>query len=442
MRFDGTNAPTMKVSLAQAGNATSDLTSALTWTDFTATDVQSISITRGIATEFDSPQSGKCVIVVDNYSTNYDPANTGGTFGANLELGKPMQVAGVFGATTYPRFRGYIDDISPDVGFQPTTTITLVDGLDQLARANIPPLRVYDYFGQLVDNPAYDGDTTGTRIGRILDLAGRPATMRALDTGYSLCQKTIFGDFALNLIAQVVATELGFFFQDATGTLQFKDRYAVLNDTQSTTSQATISDVGTDVDMLSMARQRSFDQVYNDATILRNASPVPPGVPNLRLFPQGPLRFTNANEWAETPLGQNVQDATSIGKFGVRSYPNAPGQLLRDDTYSYAMAQWLVSRYKTPTNIISQVSVDAAQNGTSLWSTLLALDLLERIRVKRTYGRPTGFATDVQLLILGIQEDISPDAWTFTFNTVDPARLTQSNFVLDTSVLGTNAVGF
>lgn len=445
MLFDGTNAPTMKVSLAQAGGITSDLTSALTWTDFPAQDVRSISITRGLSTEFDSVSSGKCSIVLDNVSANYEPDNTSSPYYPNLELGKPVQVAGVFSSTTYPRFRGYIDDISPDSGYSPTTTITVVDAVDLLSRAQIVARVLTDYFGDLVDDPAFDGDTTGTRIGRILDGAGRPATMRALDTGYSQCAATVYGNFALPLIQEVVETELGWFFQDATGVLQFKDRYAPLNDSVSTAVQATISDVGTDVDMLSFTRQRGANTLFNDATVTRGAPPVPPAVPNLALFPRGPLRFTQAREAVEKPYSQVYSDATSITAYGIRSYSGSPGKLLRADQYAWGMASWLVTRYKTPANIVSRVDVDAAQNGTSLWSTLLALDLLYRIRLKRTHGKPTSFALDRQLLILGIEEQISPDSWHFAFNTVDPARLVQYKFVLDSGtegVLNSDQLGF
>ncbi len=445
MLFDGTHAPTMKVSLAQSGGITSDLTSALTWTDFPAQDVQSVSITRGASTEFDSPTSGKCTVVLDNMSGDYDQLKTGSPYYPNLTVGKPMQVAGVFSSTTYPRFRGWIDDVDPEMGSHPTCKIQLVDGLDLLSRAQVPARGARDFFGELVDDPAYDGDTTGTRIGRILDLVGRPATMRALDAGLSTCAATVFGDYALPLINQVVETELGWFFQDATGVLQFKDRYAVLNDTVSTAVQATISDLGTDVDMLTIDRRRGMNTVYNDATVTRGAPPVPPAVPNLRLFPRGPLRFTQAREAVEKPVSQNYQDSTSVTAHGLRSYPGSPGGLLRADQYAWGMASWLVSRYKNPADITSRVEVDAAQNGTSLWSTLLGLDLLHRIRLKRTYGVPTAVAHDKQLLICGINEEISPDSWHFTFNTLDPGRLVEYRFVVgsgSSGVLNSSQLGF
>ncbi len=446
MKFNGIDAPTMKVSLAQSGGITSDLTSgALTWTDFPAGDVLSVNITRGLSTEFDSVNSGKCIIVLDNFSADYEPDNGSSPYSPNLEIGKPVQVAGVFSSVTYPRFRGYIDDIVPSTGFDPTTTITVVDAVDLLSRAEIPARTTVDYFGNQVDDPAYDGDGTGARIGRILDLAGRPATMRDLDAGYSGCSSTVFGNFALPLIQEVVESELGWFYQGVTGTLYFKDRYAVLHDSVSTSVQATISDLGTDVDMLSFARRRGANTVFNDATVTRSQAPAPPAVPNLRLFPRGPLRFTQAREANIAPLSQHYSDSTSITAYGLRSYSGSPGKLLRADQYAWGMASWLVSRYKNPANIVSRVDVDVAQNGTSLWSTLLGLDLLHRIRLKRTHGIPTAFALDKQLLILGIEEQIDSDSWHFAFNTIDPGRLVEYKFVLDSGsegVLNTDQLGF
>lgn len=446
MLFDGTNAPTMKVSIALSGGITSDLTSgALTWTDFPAQDVVSVSINRGTSTEFDSPSAAKCTIVLNNLSADYDQLKTSGPYYPNLTVGKPVQVAGVFGATTYARFRGWIDDINPTFDHSPTCTITAVDSLDLLSRAQIDALTTTDYFGEVVDNPAFDGDKTGTRIGRILDEAGRPATMRDLDTGFSECSATVYGDYALTLITQVVETELGWFFQSRTGVLTFKDRYAVLNDSTSTAVQATLSDVGTDVDMLTMDRRRGMNTVYNTATVTRSAPATPPAVPNLKLFPRGPVRFTQAREAVEKPQPQTYSDPTSITSYGIRSYPGSPGALLRADHYAWGMASWLVSRYKNPADITSRVEIDGGQLGASLWATILPLDLLYRIRLKRTYGKPTTVAHDKELLILGMDEQITSDSWHMAFNMIDPGRLVQYKFVLDSGtegVLNSDQLGF
>ena len=95
---------------------------------------------------------------------------------AGLDVGVPIDLRAEYPiGTIWRRFYGEITDISLDAGRDPTVTLTVADLLEKLARVQLTTLAV----------PVGDGERTGARVNRILDAAGHPSTLRAVDTGYS-----------------------------------------------------------------------------------------------------------------------------------------------------------------------------------------------------------------------------------------------------------------
>src|SRR5215471_1275384 len=101
----------------------------LEWVDLSA-DVDHVTFSSGQAFELDDPQSGQCTILLDNYSGNYDPTNTGGAYYGAFELGIPIWIRAVWSGVTYNLWRGFVDDIQPDFGRQPQTTVICFDALE------------------------------------------------------------------------------------------------------------------------------------------------------------------------------------------------------------------------------------------------------------------------------------------------------------------------
>jgi hypothetical protein len=269
----------------------------------------------------------------------------GGTVG--LDIGRPVWILADWQNVSYPLYYGFVAGIVPNYGTDPTVTFNCTDALELLGRAAVGTI-----------GSSYDNDTTGVRAGRILDAAQWPSASRALDTGYSTCQATTFGDKALPLLQQVVDTELGRLYQDTSGNIVFYDRTRVYFASRSTTVQAVISDLGTDVDMVDVSFAKDGALLFNEARVTRNGG-----------------------------TEQVVQDASTVKSYGIRTYPNQAGPLLRTDADAFSMASWLVSKYKTPQVRIQQVTVEAASQG--MWSALLPLKFLDRVRVVRAYGGAT-----------------------------------------------------
>jgi hypothetical protein len=418
--FDGTNGPLLSVQLGLGALNTEPPAGSLvlgggpglgtgflgtaTWTEIIS-DVISISISRGRQGELEQTPPGTMSLVVDNIPGTYDPANPLSPFYGSLEVGIPVRVRATWNGVTYDRYYGYIDDIVMDLGYSPTVTLPCVDALERLGRAGVAPI-----------SPSFDGDFTGTRIGRILDGAGHPTTLRALDTGRSQLASTTFGDFALPLIEAVNQTELGLVFVDGAGKVVFYNRHRSSTAGRSTTVQAQFTDNGTDADldieMDSLEISRPRDLTFNEAHITAG--------------------FDGATEQV---YADGVSQLTPLGQ---RVFPGTAGALLRSDDEALGMAQWLVGLYKTPKQRISAVRVDATTQG--LWSVLLPLTLLDRISVVRDYGPSTVTA---ELLIQGFTEEINLGAdlsWSWTLQTSNPANVTP--LILGLTPIGTGHLAF
>lgn len=406
MFLDGTNAPTLSVLVAFGGSTTvdpeegyfilgdgllgTDVLGDVGWVDVTA-DTRAISIQgRGQSDEIGSAGPSTCSISLDNVSGDYDPLNTAGAYAGQVDVGVPVWLQANWAGTDYPLYRGYVDVIDLDAGNGNTVTLSCTDGLETLGRAKIAEI-----------TSSFDNDATGARIGRILDAAQWPTSLRSLDTGESNVQATTYGDYALPLIQQVVDSELGLLYVDASGNVVFYDRLHVYTATRSTTVQASLTDSGDDVDMVELTVSMSRATVFNEARLTRDGG-----------------------------TEQVVTDSTSQTAYGLRTFPSSVGTLLRSDADALSMASWLVGRFRDPKVEVSSVRVDATAQG--MWADLLPLTIYDRIAVQRDYG-PN--AISVELLIQGMSVEISDAGWVYTLSTRNTDAF--SPLVLGTGLLGT-----
>jgi hypothetical protein len=317
-----------------------------------------------------------------------DPGGTAGLTGTVTDPAGyvPFVAAAAYGPGTnaspqpaadvsFPLFYGTVTSIVPTYGQEPTVTIGCQDGFEQLGRAGLAQI-----------SPSFDGDLSGVRLGRILDAVGYPSSLRALDPGLSPCQATSYGDQALPLAQAVVDTELGRLFIDGNGIVTFYDRLHVYTAARSTTVQATISDTGSDVDMV-----------------------------DVDMVKDGALLFTAAQVTRDGGTQQTAIDPAAVSAYGLRTFPGSVGALLRTDADALSLASWLVGKYKVPQVRVQQITIAAAT--AAMWTQILPLRMLDRVLVVRDYGPVT---ISRQELVEGVEHEISQDAWTVTLHTSDP----------------------
>jgi hypothetical protein len=365
------------------GPTGTDVLGSFGWTDLPQDDVLAVTV-RQAGDELSSPAPGTATVTLDNATGAYDWIN-----GSQLSLGLPVWIRATWASTTYGWFRGVIDDLDLDAAYGRTVTVSCIDALEVLGRAKLDTIA-----------SQFDNDLSGTRVGRILDAADWPTSLRSVDAGLSNLQATTYGDYALPLLAKVTDTEFGVLYVDGDGKVVFGDRLHVYTATRSLSVQATITDVGTDVDMIDLTVSRSRSTVFTSAAVTRDGG-----------------------------TQQTYTDAAAVASQGLRAFSGAAGSQLRSDSDAANLASWIVGRYKHQKDEAQSVRIDATAQG--MWATLLPLRLYDRIRIIRDYGPAT---IDLQLLIQGIEITVTAGAtweWTLTTRNTDVF----SPFILDTSTL-------
>lgn len=368
---------------------------AIAWVDVTA-DVQSVTTTPPPGGVTDTAAPASCSVVLDNFAGLYDPDN--GATPYAIDVGQHVRVRAEWAGIVYGLFYGYIDDLTPDYGWEPTVTVACTDGISLLGRAQVQETV-----------PAFDGDRTDQRLARILSEADWPASLRLLDPGLATVQADTYGDFALPLAQRVVDSELGEQFVDGDGRYVFFNRTHVYTAARSQTVQALFSDSGTDIDMQGVTASRQRSELYNQAAITRNGDGAVP---------------------------QLAEDAASRLKYGPQAFPRQAGQMLPTDSAADSLCRWIVARFKQPGVRISDLQINATVQG--MWAQLLPLRRADRIRVQRTYGT-AAVSIDRQVLVGGIAWTITDaPSWTATISTrpADDFR----PFLLGTSTLGTGVL--
>lgn len=200
--------------------------------------------------------------------------------------------------------------------------------------------------------PLYDGDTAGTRVGRVLSVVGVPAALRDVDTGQTLMGPTLFGQNALAYLQTVATSEGGEVYVDRDGLVRFDARHAVLSETRMNTSQATFGDTGTDVRFGDIEMEYAT-RIVNRATVTRTGG-----------------------------TDQTYTDATSVDAYTETSL-SLTGQEMRTDAEAYGRAEWLVLAHKDPLAVPAGLEL-APRRAVSVLDQALQRELRDRVTVKFT----------------------------------------------------------
>lgn len=235
----------------------------------------------------------------------------------------------------------------------------------------------------------WDGDTTGARIGRILDAARWSTTNRTVATGDTTLGpvQSLVGSTALAEIQATAEAEGGAFYVTPAGVPTFRNRRAIYLDASSTTPVATFSDnpgVGEYALDASIQPQLDTEFVITEARVKRTAG--------------------DASEQAWT--------SPTRSRHFTRS--SARTLNLRTDAEALSRAQWDVNLYGEAKPRIDALTLHPSVDQT-LWPIVLGLRIGDRIRVVTT---PLGSGNQVTIdgLIEGRDISVSKDGgWLVTF---------------------------
>jgi len=365
--------------------------------------VDSIKTTRGRTALSDVFQTGTMSLRIIDQNGDFNPMNPASPYAGLLNPMRKVTITASWNGTTYPIFAGYItsfDTTTPrDVGEVVYTTIQAVDGFRLFANAQITTVPT---------TPA--GQTTGTRIGKILDAIGWPTGMRDIDAG----QTTVQSDpsslrTALGAMQTVTSTEYGSLYMDGFGNVVFQDRQLTSSSVAGT--PVDFNDNGTGIQYNNALWKLDDSLVFNNVSVTRTG-----GSPQVAL------------------------NQASIDKYFLHSYQEQ-NLLMETDTEALNNARaFLASRQETSIRC-DAVTLDLyTANYDAGITAALDLDFFDPITVTTT--QPGSSSLTKTLQVFGVSHDIKPSAWKTVLTTLEPII---DSFILDSTlygVLGTSTLSY
>jgi hypothetical protein len=378
--------------LADTGSVTVDVSSL----------VDSIKTTRGRTALSDVFQTGTMSLRIIDQTGAFNPMNPASPYYNLLTPMRKVTITATYGTTTHPIFAGYItsyDTTTPkDVGEVVYTTIQAVDGFRLFQNAQITSVA-----------STSAGQTSGTRITKLLDAVGWPSGMRDIDTG----QTTVQADpgtlrTSLGAMQTVTSTEYGSLYMDAFGNLVFQDR--ALTSSSVAGTPVDFNDNGTGISYNNAVWKLDDTLVFNKASITRIGG-----------------------------TAQVASNQASIDKYFLHSYQEQ-NLLMETDAEALNNAQAFVASRQETSIRCDAVTLDLyTANYDAGITAALALDFFDPITVTTT--QPGSSTLTKTLQVFGVSHDIKPSAWKTTLTTLEPII---DSFIIGTNygILGTNTLSY
>lgn len=249
-------------------------------------------------------------------------------------------------------------------------------------------------------------ELTSARVTRLLDIASVASGDRNVDTGISTMSAASLGGSVLSEIQEAERAEQGAFFVQSNGKFRFRSRHSPLTATVSNTSQATFGDAndGAEIPYVDIELTYDIDRVFNEVYANRVDGEI-----------------------------QVARDVTSATTYWPRTDDSTLTDLeITSDREARDAADWRLAHYKDPATRVERIVIKP--RNLAQWDAVLSREIGDRVTVNR---RPPGGGSAIskEVLIEGIEHEITPDDWSVTFY-LSPAD-TQSYWIWDTSTWDT-----
>lgn len=378
--------------------------------------VQSWSIDRGRPDEMSRTDTGTATVELVDTAGDFDPTNpTGHFYGrltpggapmgplvqARIELQNPTTLA------WSTLFRGFISAIRWRPGQTEqyaNVTLELVDGLALLAACEMAP---DGSFGHAVidGNIVFDEDlavtAVQTRIGKALDQAHWPATLRDLFTANCKLQKTVYSPRATVLsviqdaadaefpdVANVYVGAQGRGSRPA-GAVVFHGRFARFH--------PDVAEYGISVWQLG---DNTAAGVPPNTTI-KVSPPLTASLDDTLLYTSALSTPQNIND--DDIGGQYVTDTAAVAAKGLRTWSSENlatfgGVTSTANAETKLYADYIRDNYTIPRVRVGQLTVKSRRpntvNGQETWKLLCGVEISDIVHLKTTHAGGGGFDTD------------------------------------------------
>jgi hypothetical protein len=358
-----------------------------------------ITIRRGRNIMRDTYEAGSCTVRVLDPDSNFNPQNTSSPYFGFLTPLRKIRVAATTATTQNFLFSGYVQDykyyypIGQETGY---VDILCSDAFRLLAMANVKTI---------TDSGA--GQTTGTRIGKILNQVDFPATLRVIDTGLTTCQADpATPRSSLSAIQVAEFTEQGAFFIRPDGTAEFKDRSDVVSSLATTPIE---------FNQTTGIPYANLKFAFDDKLIINSASMVRVGGTQ--------VTATNTDSIAKYfPHGMNVDNL-----------------IAQTDAQVQDIADIYVATRKETTIRIDAMTVDLLDTDVPT-DTMIGLDYFDNVKI--TNVQPDGSTIVKTLQVQGLEWNISPNSMQCTVTTLEPIV---EGFIIGSAtsgIIGTSILGY
>ena len=339
--------------------------------------VRNISINHGRNIQSDTYEAGTAVIRIIDPTSQWNPQNVNSEFYPYLVPLRKIRVSATTSTAQEFLFSGYTTeyryyyDQAENMGY---VDIYAADAFRLLNLAQV---------STVADSGA--GQSTGTRIGKILDEVDFPLSMRTISTGQSLCQAdpaTLRTSLAA--IKNVEFSEQGAFYIDGSGTAIFKSRNQVAS---------SISGTPIEFNQTGGIPYRNVVFAFDDKLVINTASMQRIG-----------------------GTAQVYQNAASVVKYFPHQY-SAQDLVIDTDANALNIAATYVATRAETVIRIDAMTVDLLDPAVPT-DTMIGLDYFANVRISNI--QPDGSTIVKTLQVQGLQWEISPNAMQVTVTTLEP----------------------
>ena len=351
---------------------------------------RSIKISRGRNIMRDTYESGNCTVRVLDPNSYFNPQNASSPYFGYLTPLRKIRVAATTATTQHFLFSGYVDSYKyyyptgQEIGY---VDIICSDAFRLFQMANVATVA-----------DATAGQTTGTRITKILDQVSFPTSMRITDTGSTTVQADP-GTARTSLAALKAAefAEQGAFFIRTDGTAEFKDRNDVVGSLAATPIE---------FNQTTGIPYSDLKYAFDDKLIVNQAS------------------MTRIGGTAQT-----ATDATSSAKYFPHG-TTVTDMIPETDAQVLNIAKIYVATRAETTIRIDAMTVDLLDTDVPT-DTIIGLDYFDNVKI--TNVQPDGSTIVKTLQVQGLAWDITPNNMQCTVTTLEPIV---EGFIIGSSTYG------
>ena len=351
---------------------------------------RSIKIQRGRNIMRDTYETGTCTVRVIDETGAFNPQNTSSPYFGYLTPLRKIRVAATTATAQHFLFSGYVD--SYKYSFPTGQELGYVDIVCSDA------FRLFQMANVATVAGATAGQTTGTRITKILDQVSFPTSMRITDTGSTTVQADpATARTSLQALKAAEFAEQGAFFIRTDGTAEFKDRNDVVGSLAATpiefnqTTGIPYSDLRYQFDDKLIINQASMTRIGGTAQIATNVDS------SAKYFPHG------------TTLTEMI--------------PETDAQVLD-------IAKIYVATRAETSIRIDAMTVDLLDTAVPT-DTMIGLDYFDSVKI--TNVQENGSTIVKVLQVQGLAWDITPNSMKCTVTTLEPIV---EGFIIGSSTYG------